>query len=127
MEHLPRLLGPLATRCSTQTLPYSTPLFRECPDEASAPPHHPPSRFNPPPLVLVRGLGGRHTWLLNTFENLQLDGIIYLRTKPDTCMQVSGASCGGGFLRARACVYVTDIPRRVLPSRARAFVHVTDI
>jgi len=27
-----------------------------------------------------------HTWLLNTFENLQLDGIIYLRTKPDTCL-----------------------------------------
>lgn len=28
-----------------------------------------------------------HTWLLDTFENLQLDGIIYLRTKPETCMQ----------------------------------------
>jgi len=28
-----------------------------------------------------------HTWLLNTFENLQLDGIIYLRTKPDTCLK----------------------------------------
>ena len=27
-----------------------------------------------------------HTWLLNTFDDLKLDGIIYLRTKPETCM-----------------------------------------
>lgn len=28
-----------------------------------------------------------HTWLLKTFDNLQLDGIIYLRTTPDTCLK----------------------------------------
>jgi len=28
-----------------------------------------------------------HTWLIESFDNLQLDGIVYLRTKPETCLE----------------------------------------
>jgi len=28
-----------------------------------------------------------HTWLLGAFEGLRLDGIIYLRTEPGTCLE----------------------------------------
>eukprot|EP00960_Hanusia_phi_P075775 768465-Hanusia_phi.AAC.4 len=28
-----------------------------------------------------------HTWLIESFDNLRLDGIVYLRTKPETCLE----------------------------------------